>query len=54
MAIDDAKDAIRVNCVEPGFVPTDQLTEYVGAHDDPDKVENDIVALPPLGRIGRP
>lgn len=54
MAIDYAKDAIRVNCVEPGFVATAQFTEYVEGHDDPAAVENGTVALHPLGRIGRP
>jgi len=54
MAIDYAADGIRVNCVEPGFVVTDQLTEYVGGQSDPDGARAEIAALHPIGRIGRP
>jgi NAD(P)-dependent dehydrogenase (short-subunit alcohol dehydrogenase family) len=54
MANDYAADGIRVNCVEPGFVVTDQLTEYIGGQSDPDTARAAIAALHPIGRIGRP
>jgi NAD(P)-dependent dehydrogenase (short-subunit alcohol dehydrogenase family) len=54
MANDFAADGIRVNCVEPGFVVTDQLTEYIGGQSDPDSARAAIAALHPIGRIGRP
>jgi len=54
MANDFAADGIRVNCVEPGFVVTDQLTEYIGGQSDPDTARAAITALHPIGRIGRP
>lgn len=54
MANDFADDGIRVNCVEPGFVVTDQLTEYIGGQSDPDAAREAIASLHPIGRIGRP
>jgi NAD(P)-dependent dehydrogenase (short-subunit alcohol dehydrogenase family) len=54
MAIDYAGDGIRVNCVEPGFVLTDQLSNYVSGRPDPVETRESIVALHPIGRIGRP
>lgn len=54
MAVDHAPDGIRVNCVEPGFIATDQMKAYVDGHDDPGRVASEIVALHPIGRVGRP
>jgi NAD(P)-dependent dehydrogenase (short-subunit alcohol dehydrogenase family) len=54
MAIDYAADGIRVNCVEPGFIETDQLIDYVAGQPRPDAARDEIIALHPLGRIGRP
>ena len=54
MAMDYAADAIRVNCVEPGFVVTDQLTDFVAGQPDPATAHAEITALHPIGRIGRP
>jgi NAD(P)-dependent dehydrogenase (short-subunit alcohol dehydrogenase family) len=53
MAIDYAPDGIRVNCVEPGFIATDQLTEYVAGQPRPEAALAEITALHPIGRIGR-
>jgi len=54
MAIDYAAEEIRVNCVEPGFVVTDQLTDYVAGHSNPDAARAEVAALHPIGRIGLP
>jgi NAD(P)-dependent dehydrogenase (short-subunit alcohol dehydrogenase family) len=53
MANDYAADGIRVNCVEPGFIATDQLTDYVAGQPRPDAALAEITSLHPLGRIGR-
>ena len=54
MAIDYAAEGVRVNCVEPGFIATDQLIEFVADRPYPDATRAEIVALHPIGRIGRP
>lgn len=54
MAIDHASDRIRVNCVEPGFIVTDQLTDYLDGQPDPEGARAEVTALHPIGRIGRP
>lgn len=54
MAIDYAPDNIRINCIEPGFIVTDQLTDYIAGQADPATARAQITALHPLGRLGRP
>ena len=54
MAIDYAHTGIRVNCVEPGFIATDQMVTYVSGHEDPAAVQAEIDSLHPLGRVGQP
>ena len=54
MAIDHAPDGIRVNCVEPGFIETDQLIDYVAGQPRPETALAEIRSLHPIGRIGRP
>ena len=54
MAVDYADWNIRVNCVEPGFIVTDQLTDYAAGQADPDTAAAEIAGLHALGRIGRP
>jgi NAD(P)-dependent dehydrogenase (short-subunit alcohol dehydrogenase family) len=54
MALDYARDGIRVNCVAPGFIETDQVRVYIDSHDDPAAAEREVVAAHPLGRMGRP
>lgn len=53
MAIDFARDGIRVNCVAPGTVNTPML-EYAAALDpNPDSVYEACGNMHPLGRIAR-
>lgn len=54
MAVDYAPAGIRVNCVEPGFIRTEQMATYVAGHDDPEAVQAEIDSLHPIGRVGRP
>ena len=54
MALDYAPHGIRVNCIAPGFVETEMMRVFIDSHDDPAAVEGDIVALHPIGRVGRP
>jgi len=54
MALDYARDGVRVNCVAPGFIETEQVRVYVDSHDDPAEAEREVVAAHPMGRMGRP
>jgi NAD(P)-dependent dehydrogenase (short-subunit alcohol dehydrogenase family) len=54
MALDYATRGIRVNCVCPGFVETEMMRVFVQSHDDPAAIENEIVRLHPMGRVGEP
>jgi NAD(P)-dependent dehydrogenase (short-subunit alcohol dehydrogenase family) len=54
MALDYAGDGVRVNCVAPGFIETEQVRVYLGSHADPVQAEREVVAAHPMGRMGRP
>ena len=54
MALDYARAGIRVNCVAPGFIETEQVRVYVDSHDDPEAARREVVAAHPMGRMGRP
>jgi meso-butanediol dehydrogenase / (S,S)-butanediol dehydrogenase / diacetyl reductase len=54
MALDYASTGVRVNCVAPGFIETEQVRIYIDSHDDPAEAEREVVAAHPLGRMGRP
>jgi NAD(P)-dependent dehydrogenase (short-subunit alcohol dehydrogenase family) len=54
MALDYADKGIRVNCVAPGFIETEQVRVYIDSHDDPVEAEREVVAAHPMGRMGRP
>ena len=52
MALDGAKDGIRVNCVCPGFVETQMAADYFAAQDDPAAAKAAAAGAHPLGRLG--
>jgi NAD(P)-dependent dehydrogenase (short-subunit alcohol dehydrogenase family) len=54
MALDGARERIRVNCVSPGFVRTPMLERFLAERSDPTAVETAISARHPLGRLGAP
>jgi NAD(P)-dependent dehydrogenase (short-subunit alcohol dehydrogenase family) len=54
MALDYSRHGIRVNCVCPGFIETEQMRVYIDSHDDPEAARRETVSLHPIGRIGRP
>lgn len=54
MALDGARDGIRVNCVCPGFVQTPMIDGYFSDQADPDAARAFATGLHPLGRLGDP
>jgi NAD(P)-dependent dehydrogenase (short-subunit alcohol dehydrogenase family) len=54
MAVDYSARGVRVNCISPGFIETEQMRVYLESHDDPAARRADVVRLHPIGRIGRP
>jgi NAD(P)-dependent dehydrogenase (short-subunit alcohol dehydrogenase family) len=54
MALDYSPRGVRVNCIAPGFVETEQMRTYIASHEDPDAAHDAMVRLHPIGRIGRP
>jgi len=54
MALDYVRDGIRVNCVAPGFIETEQVRVYIESHEDPAAAAHEVVAAHPMGRMGRP
>ena len=51
MALDHAKQGIRVNTLSPGAVGTERLIDF---HGSIAAAERELVPLHPLGRIGKP
>ncbi len=52
MALDFAKDGIRVNCICPGWIQTPLSEDWFGQQDDPDAAREYIYSRHPFGRIG--
>jgi 2-keto-3-deoxy-L-fuconate dehydrogenase len=54
MALDHAKDGIRVNCICPGRVETPFVSARLKEYPDPEKAYLDMTSTQPVGRMGRP
>lgn len=54
LALDYAREGIRVNAVCPGFIDTPELRHYVDQQADRAAALAEVVSLHPVGRIGLP
>ena len=54
MALDHAKDGIRVNCICPGRVETPFVTARLAEYPDPATARLEMSATQAVGRMGRP
>ena len=54
MALDYARDGVRVNCICPGFVLTEMLGGYIAKQADPRQAAASFAAMSPMNRVGRP
>jgi 2-keto-3-deoxy-L-fuconate dehydrogenase len=54
MALDHAKDGIRVNCICPGRVETPFVAARLKEYPDPEQAYQEMASSQPIGRMGRP
>jgi 2-keto-3-deoxy-L-fuconate dehydrogenase len=54
MALDHARDGIRINAICPGRVETPWVKERLREYPDPGKAYEEMCATQPMGRMGRP
>ena len=54
MALDHAKDGIRVNCICPGRVETPFVAARLAEYADPAKARQEMSATQAVGRMGKP
>jgi NAD(P)-dependent dehydrogenase (short-subunit alcohol dehydrogenase family) len=54
LALDLARDNIRVNAVCPAAIRTRMVTDWLSAEPDSEAAEAKVLAKHPIGRIGRP
>ena len=54
MALDHAREGIRVNAICPGRVETPFVTQRLKESPDPAKAYEEMTATQPMGRMGRP
>jgi len=54
MALDHARDGIRINAICPGRVETPWVTERLKEYPDPKAAYEEMCATQPMGRMGRP
>src|SRR5262249_14687884 len=54
MALDHAKDGVRINCICPGRVETPGITARLKEYPDPKAAYEAMAATQAMGRMGRP
>lgn len=54
MALDFAKNNIRINCICPGVIDTPMLKPIYDSSPDPKAMERNLARLHPVGRVGSP
>jgi NAD(P)-dependent dehydrogenase (short-subunit alcohol dehydrogenase family) len=54
MALDHARDGIRVNCICPGRVETPFVSARLKEYPDPKKAYEEMASTQALGRMGKP
>jgi 2-keto-3-deoxy-L-fuconate dehydrogenase len=54
MALDHARDGIRINAICPGRVATPWVTATIQKYPDPKAAYEEMCATQPMGRMGRP
>lgn len=54
MAMDHARDNIRVNCICPGRIATPFMLARINEYPDPEAIRADMDASQPMGRMGEP
>ena len=54
MALDHARDGIRVNAICPGRVATPWVTARLAEYPDPHQAYEEMCSTQPMGRMGRP
>lgn len=54
LALELARDGIRVNALCPGATETRLYYEWLGSQTDAERAKSDLAAKHPLGRIGQP
>jgi 2-keto-3-deoxy-L-fuconate dehydrogenase len=54
MALDHAKEGVRINAICPGRVETPWVQERLREYPDPQKAYEEMCSTQPMGRMGRP
>jgi 2-keto-3-deoxy-L-fuconate dehydrogenase len=54
MALDHARDGVRINCICPGRVETPFVAARLKEYPDPQKAYEEMASTQALGRMGRP
>ncbi|HSL22451.1 MAG TPA: SDR family NAD(P)-dependent oxidoreductase [Vicinamibacterales bacterium] len=54
LALDHARDGVRINCICPGRVETPFVAARLREYPDPDAAYREMAASQPIGRMGRP